>query len=469
MRLAVTGRGPRRARRPEKRAGVPSAGQDERGFTLIELIIAMMVLAIVMAALAPAFYGELRATAATDYRSTANGLAVAAIEQMRAFPYYQIGWDTTDYEGPSTTLTNGLLAAPSSQTPTCIGSGNPTPSVQSDSLIVANEKAPSWNAYGSYNPVELTSSSAFDLSTSNLFGQETIGPITYSIARCVYWVAASPTSTTLNTPTYPSAYKLTWVGVSWNVGATPWHVSQTSAVYPGGAGSYTSENNDGPASSTCTNSGSAPGTPSGLAASADVNPTTAVDLSWSAGSSTSSELPLSYVVGYRSDPTAAWTIFSQGTGLLSANVDGLSPGTEYWFEVIAVACDNTQSVTAATTTYTTQNASQACTYSNFTVTTGIASSEGSTTIGSNDKLDQISSLTASATVSSACSNVALYYSPQNNSNYTTDSASASSGTLSWNTSASKWAAGTITFHLYIAGADTGATAQVTITCDASHC
>lgn len=416
----------------------------------------MMVLAIVMAALAPAFYGELKATAATDYRSTANGLAVAATEQMRAFPYSEIGWNTTDYETPSTTLTN-----PSSQTGTCLGSGNPN--VTSDSKIVANEKAPSWNTYAQGNPVAFTSGSAFDLSTSNLFGQATIGPITYNIARCVYWVAASPT--TSGSPTYPSAYKLTWVGVSWTVGRTAWHVTQTSAVYPGGAGTYTAQNNDGSGTSSCTNAGGAPGAPSGLTAKADTTfPSTTVDLSWSAPTTyTNAELPLTYKVQYRSDPTASWTTFSQNSSLLSQNVDGLSSGTQYWFQVFAVACDGTVSATAASTTFTTSNAAQTCSATNFSVT------PAATTIGSSDKLDQISAFAASVSVTTACSNVALYYSPLNNGSYTTDSAPAGSGTLTWNTSATKWAVGTITFHLYVAGADTGETAQVTISCDANHC
>jgi prepilin-type N-terminal cleavage/methylation domain-containing protein len=459
MHPAVSGRlGPWRGPGAARRACCATRGEDERGFTLVELIIAMMVLAIVMAALAPAFYGELKATAATDYRSTATGLAVAAIEQMRAFPYSEIGWDTSDYETPSTTAT-----VPSSQTGTCIGSGNTN--VSSDSKIVANEKAPSWNVYGAtYNPVELNSGSAFDLTTSNLYGQETIGPTTYDIARCVYWVAASPTSS--GTATYPSAYKLTWVGVSWKVSAMSWHVTQASAVYPGGAGTYTAENNDSSTSTTCQNTGGGqPSAPNNLTASVDTTQsTTTADLAWTAPTTyTSSELPLTYEVEYKSSATGAWTVFSQNSGLLSQDVDGLSPGTEYWFQVLAVACDGSALTTGATTTYTTPSASQACTAESFTVT------PSSTTIGSNDKLDQISSFQASATVTSSCNNVALYYSPTNNSTYTTDSAPAGSGTLTWNTSATKWAVGTITFHLYIGGTDSGETAQVKIACDAQHC
>ena len=82
-------------RRSMERRAAPIVADSERGFTLVELLIALMVLAIVMVALAPAFYGNLRAASATNYRSTATGLAVAAIEQMRGFPYYSVGYSSS--------------------------------------------------------------------------------------------------------------------------------------------------------------------------------------------------------------------------------------------------------------------------------------------------------------------------------------------------------------------------------------
>src|SRR5438309_253987 len=79
-------------------AGTGDPGNErDRGFTIVELIVALLVMAIVMAALAPTFYGDLRSTVSTNDRSVANGLAVAATEQMRSFPYWQIGYTSADY------------------------------------------------------------------------------------------------------------------------------------------------------------------------------------------------------------------------------------------------------------------------------------------------------------------------------------------------------------------------------------
>ena len=52
---------------------------------------------LVMAALAPAYYALLRATGAASHRSVANGIAVAAQEQIRSIPYY----DCLLYTSPS--------------------------------------------------------------------------------------------------------------------------------------------------------------------------------------------------------------------------------------------------------------------------------------------------------------------------------------------------------------------------------
>ena len=409
----------------------------EQGFTIVELMIAMLVLAIVMVALAPAFYGELKATAAANYRSTANGLAVGAIEEMRAFPFYQIGWNQGDYS------TSGSTAL------SCVSPSN---------TFQTGGTAPAWNTRAGLEPVKLTGASALDNVNNNLLTSQTISPVTFTISRCVYWVSASTGSS--------AAYKLTWVGVSWSVGGTPWHVSQTSAIYPGGEGKYggSGHNNNNPSAPSCSNSGSLPATPKSLAASQDpTSPTSTVDLTWSEGSETfSSVMPVEYQVNYSSNgPSGPWIPFSQ-SGLPSQNVDGLVASTTYWFQVFELACDGTPGA-AVVVSQATATASQSCVYSNFTVSPSTAS------IGSNKTLIGISAFQVSVQVTSACNNIYVSYDPQLKNQPVTDSAPAGSGSLTWNTSASRWAAGTIVFTLYVGGAQTSDAAQVQISCTAKSC
>jgi prepilin-type N-terminal cleavage/methylation domain-containing protein len=415
--------------------GKVAVEKREQGFTLVELMIALLVLAVVVAALAPAFYGELKATSASNFRSAANGLAVGAIEEMRAFPFYEIGYNQTDYSTAGTTALS------------CV---SPTNSYQ------AGGAAPSWNSSAGLEPVQLSSGSALDNVNNNLLTSQTISNVTFSTTRCVYWVGSSTGNT--------AAYKLTWVGVSWTVAGVPWHVSQTSAIYPGGEGKYTAgHNNATPGAQNCANQGIIPFAVQNLAAAVDsTSPTTTVDLTWSEGSDSSVVMPVQYQVNYNSTTsTGPWVPFSQ-TGLPSQNVDGLTPGVTYWFQVLEVSCDGKLGP-ATVVSQATNNASQTCSATNFTVTPKSAQ------IGSSDHLSGISSFTVSVQITSGCNNVAAYYSPKNDGTYVSDSAPSGPGTVTWSTSASKWAAGTVTFHLYVGGTDTGDTAQVTIICGAKSC
>lgn len=414
-----------------------AAYERDKGFTVIEMVVALFILAIVLTAIAPAFYGELKATAAANYRSSANGLAVGAIEEMRAFPFYQIGWNQADY------TTSGSTAL------TCVSPSN---------TFQTGGSAPTWNSSAGLEPVKLTGGSALDNVNNNLLTTQTISNVTFTTTRCVYWVTASTGSL--------AAYKLTWVGVSWSVAGVAWHVTQSSAIYPGGEGKYVSGGHDNynPSAPNCTNQGGVPAAPKSLSAAQDpASPTTTVDLTWSEGTETTTTvIPVQYQVNYSStSSTGPWAPFSQ-TGLPNQNVDGLIPSTTYWFQVLEVACDGTPGP-AVVVSQATANASQSCAYSNFTVSPKTAS------IGSSDQLSGISSFQLSVQVTASCNNVAAYYSPKNDGTYVTDTAPPGSGTLTWSTSANKWAAGTITFTLYVGGSATVDAAQVTITCSAKKC
>lgn len=152
----------------------------EAGFSLVELLVAFVMLSVVMTALAPAFYGTLKAAGVTSQRSQATGLAVSATEQMRSLPYSEVGYKTT----PGA----------------CTGA----------------------------DPVTLASGGPLD----SMASVQTVGGATYTIARCVYWAASS-------IPGDDDAYKQTQVLVSWTSSIGPESVSQTSDLYPGGEAPYT--------------------------------------------------------------------------------------------------------------------------------------------------------------------------------------------------------------------------------------
>ena len=84
------------------RLGVPGAkadgrapDADEGGFTLIELTVAMSLLAIVMLGFAGAVFGGMNAWAAARQRSAFTEIANAEMETLRALPYQIVGVNKT--------------------------------------------------------------------------------------------------------------------------------------------------------------------------------------------------------------------------------------------------------------------------------------------------------------------------------------------------------------------------------------
>jgi hypothetical protein len=280
----------------------------------------------------------------------------------------------------------------------------------------------------------------------------------------VYWVTSSTA--------LAGAYKQTWVGVQWKVGGVAWHTSETSAIYPGGEGNY-SQNNNGTPNPNCTNHGSVPATPTALTATPDpAFPTSAVDLTWSEGSGDPpSVLPLTYEVEYQSSGSSAWIVYPQNSGIPGTTdtpfvVDNLiPPGTTWLFQVFEVACDGTPSPPTSPATATTSTAvtPPSCQVTNFTVTpsTGATINTGGQLTGSQKYF------LIQATVSPACTALAVQYSPTNNGVKVTDAYTGPppNGSVTWQTTATQWAEGTINFALYNAGTYTNNSLSVTIQCN----
>jgi prepilin-type N-terminal cleavage/methylation domain-containing protein len=465
--------------------GAPDAAGDERGFTLVELVIALMVLAVVMVALAPAFYGNLKAAGATSYRSTATGLAVAAIEQMRGFPYFEVGY------------------ASSTQDSWCQSSGAGSLPWNNESGLTSVD-----NVTGT-DPQTSQPYSVFENPNNHLATSQKVGPITYSIYRCVYWVPSSTAGPT-GTAGLAGAYKLSWVGVQWNASGISWHVTQTSAIYPGGENKYVAADSNGiPFTPNCQNHGSVPGAPVGLAATVDPTfPTTAIDLTWSeATGDPVSALPIQYEVDYQTTGSGQWVFYQDtfvpGTANNPFVVDGLVPGTSYSFELYEVACDSTYSAATSAVSLTTSGSSSTTTTTASTTTTTVPSTTTTTVAGSTTTSTSSTSTTTTsvppgcglsnfavspasgAAINSSgsltgnqkyflisvdatlgCSGLAVEYTPTNNGQVWTDAytGAATTGTLTWQTTATTWAEGTVVFNLFVAGQSAGWSQSVLIAC-----
>ena len=389
--------------------GVARATREEDGFTLVELMVGLLLMAIVLTALLPAFFGSMKATTATNNRSTANGLAVAATEQIRSVPYYEVGYTTTPSQ--------------------CQNPNDPQ----------NPDKSPVVLASGSTTPLTAVTT-------------QTISGITYTTVRCLYWIDSSVSSDTL-------AYKQSVVTVSWTSNGVTGQVVQTSALYPGGESTYTSggEQNFAPSQATSTTTGpGVPFPPINVTATDDPNSGwNTIDVGWTAPVN-SPVAPNNYIVEYIAvatgstcpDPlpsTPAPTQSPPEPASASPLAVTVSPSTQYCFQVVSVASDGTQSVTpsnVATATTTAQNGP--CTVTSLTVN----QSNGTVMVDSNGHL--VGATSIPLTVSSTCNNVSVGYTTTGstvNQAAVTGSNQYLTGTAG--TSSTVWSVGNHAFVVYL--------------------
>jgi len=75
---------------------VPAPGPDgestENGFTIVEVVMSIAVLAMVSASLAGAFWAAIRTAGVSSHRTNGSSIASREIEGMRAVPYVQVGF-----------------------------------------------------------------------------------------------------------------------------------------------------------------------------------------------------------------------------------------------------------------------------------------------------------------------------------------------------------------------------------------
>lgn len=301
--------------------------QDDEGFTLVEVIIAIAVLVVVTAATAPVFFGAMRLTGVTDHRSQATNLAVLATEQMRSLPYAEVGYQNTpaNCTNPASLNVTGLSAGAA--------------------------------------PVVLTSAGPLDSMPTTTVEQNT----TFTLLRCVYWAASS-------IPGSSNSYKQTVVQVSWPSTGGALSVTQSSALYPG--------TETTPSTTTPT---TIPEVVNPVCTAGDdsTNPATAIDVTWTApvGGSPPDHFILYYTTY---NPGSSIT----GSGMpysTSPSVSGTSwvatvgPGATYWFQVAPVAADGSVGAASSPCSATTSSVGGTTTHHSAASATAISLALGGST------------------------------------------------------------------------------------------
>jgi prepilin-type N-terminal cleavage/methylation domain-containing protein len=398
----------------------------ENGFTLIEMMIALLILGVALAALAPAFYGTFRAASTTNYRSIANGIALQATEQMRSLPYYEVGFHATPTGCPTTTavILDGSVSAPLE---TVVPQQPPIPQP----------------------PL-----------------QQQVGYVNYNILRCVNWTDSSIASDTL-------AYKQSVVTVSWTINRVSGSLTQTSALYPGGEGTYPpggKANYDPGSTPSTTLPNQIPDPPTNVTAKKDsTNPIGIIDVSWTAPSS--SPTPNTYDLWYTSqgDPgTSAITAANGGqevTGLTGTSTTlTVGADTTYWIQVVSVYGSNLSTKTSNTASAKTDPAPPPCIVTGIAITPAGTPSSPEVLNHNGTPFSGPSVFTVSVNTSGSCSGVQVGYNPSACTLATSPTGTGCSpsayltptpgvgglGTLSATTpSGQKWQPGTQGFLVYV--------------------
>ena len=280
-----------------------TATQD--GFTIVEMMIALSLMAMTMVAISGVFFSGLKAASAINTRTSAVALATRETEAIRAVPYESIGF----YESQGTP---------------------PGPFPLFETLPTVT--------FGATGTNQLAPT-----------GTATVGPVTYSIERHLLWVGANGLATAAHPATYyDEAYKKTVVIVSWTDGSGPHTLRQDSIIYPGGRGVYTAAGSTFPTTTTT----AAPTAP-GPATITSVAPAPAplgisqLDITWTAPSTggavteyiVQSSLDASFTTATVSSPPQSGTATTY-------QASGLASSTTYYFRVVAYSSPSLTSTSA---------------------------------------------------------------------------------------------------------------------------
>ena len=250
--------------------------QGERGFTLVELLVTITVLAVGIVGVMQVLLGTMQVSSSTDARARATAIATGEVEALRGLPYESLGLAAT---------------------------------------------APGYRAtFDGATTVTLGEAQA---GTTPLGADVTHSGETFSVRRDVVWTDA----TIQGAAPHDDVIKRVVVTVSWQERSGTRTVRQESTVYPGGLGPYvptttTTTLVTGPPEPTCT---------SAVPGAAD--PTTQVELGW-----TTTGTPDLWEIARSADGGTTWV--TETDTLPGSRTDhvsvGLTPGSSYRFRLRSI-------------------------------------------------------------------------------------------------------------------------------------
>ena len=158
----------------------PSYRLHDRGFTLVEVMVALGVLMIVAAALIPQVIGGIRATAVARDITQAKGVAQARLEQMRAMPYF-VGREAGDFIDVLDTYYRNTTVP--SVTANCTGTITALPPTTWSGYLTPTAARCPWEPTGAayrkvINPISAPGLGAFSMVVTTRFLDVNAAPVT---------------------------------------------------------------------------------------------------------------------------------------------------------------------------------------------------------------------------------------------------------------------------------------------------
>ncbi|HET9691668.1 MAG TPA: fibronectin type III domain-containing protein, partial [Acidimicrobiales bacterium] len=375
---------------------------NERGFTLIEMMMALLVLGITMIPLSEVFIQGTKLDATTGQRTSAEQIATRAMEAIRAVPYnaavapnsydmvgfygdetFPSGYDSW-YSSPTWANTGAGANPAGPLTKIVLGSCSTTCAVPFTPPIQPQSLCPAPNGQAA----------------SDCPAGVSYAGTTFTITRYIYWESSSGysySSSTSVAQTFTQAYKGITVIVSWSDASGTHSEQQDSVLYPGGQGvCATPSNCNATTTTTSTTTAVAPSQPTLTVSSTGQS---SVTLGWT----TPSGSPTGYVLQYSTSSAMTSPQIATpapGASTTSYTVSGLSPVT-YWFTLTATnAAGSSPASAAVSATPTGSGSTTDCQISGITVSPAKIYETHAT--GSNSTTTLSGAFTVTANVSTAC-------------------------------------------------------------------